>query len=93
MWATKVNILKRIKENYETLFYTYFSIHNVNRIHKERLQKKFCGKYQNLSEEEKNKGVSQYGCEHYKILPEEEKQRLVDYIKNIIECKKLIKTS
>ena len=93
MWATKVNILKRIKENYETLFYPYFSIHNVNRSHKERLQKKFCEKYQNLSEEENNKGVSQHGCEHYNILPEDEKQGLVDYIKNIIECKKLIKTS
>ena len=93
MWATKVNNLKRIKENYETLFYPYFSINNVNRIHKERLQKKFCEKYQNLSEEEKNKGVSQHRCEHYKILPEDEKQMLVDYIKNIIECKKLTKTS
>ena len=45
--------------------------------------KKASERYQNLSKEEKKQ--QQYGCEHYKILSEDEKNKLVDYRKNIIE--------
>ena len=41
---------------------------------KEGLKKKAYEKYQDLSEEEKNK-KRQYGCEWYKNLPEDEKQK------------------
>ena len=47
---------------------------------KERLQKKACERYQNLSKEEKEKKW-QYGCERYKNLSEDEKQKLVEYRK------------
>ena len=39
--------------------------------------KKSCERYQDLSEEEKNKKL-QYGCEQFKNLPENENQRLVE---------------
>ena len=48
---------------------------------KEQLQKKLV---KDLSEEVNNKN-QQYGCEQYKNLPEDEKQNLVDYRKNIIK--------
>ena len=41
---------------------------------KERLQKKACESYQNLSKEEKEK-KRQYGCKHYKKLSEDEKTK------------------
>ena len=41
-----------------------------------------CEKYQNLSEEEKNK-MRKYCRERYKNLFESEKQKLVEYRKNI----------
>ena len=43
---------------------------------KERLQKRTCGRYQRLSNKEKEKKKQQYGREQYKILPEDEKQKL-----------------
>ena len=49
---------------------------------KEKLHKKACERYQNLSKEEKEK-KQQYGCERYKNLPENEKQKLVEYRKKI----------
>ena len=53
---------------------------------KVRSQKKFYDSYQNLSEEEKRKKICQYGCEQYKDLPEDEKQRLIQCRKIIIKC-------
>ena len=54
-------------------------------IRKERLQKKkACQRYQNFSEEEKNK-KQQYTCERYRNLPEDEKKKkkkLAQYRKN-----------
>ena len=43
---------------------------------KERLQKRACERYQRLSNKEKEKKKQQYGREQYKILPEDEKQKL-----------------
>ena len=42
----------------------------------ERLQKRACERYQRLSNKEKEKKKQQYGREQYKILPEDEKQKL-----------------
>ena len=50
---------------------------------KERLQKKYCEAYQNPSKEEKVKN-QQYGRERYKIISEDEKQKLVEYRKKIL---------
>ena len=52
---------------------------------KERLQIKACKRYQNLSKEKKKQ---QYGREHYKNLSENEKNKLVEYRKNITEWEK-----
>ena len=41
-------------------------------------------RYQSPSKEEKEIKL-QYGCEGYKSLPEDEKQRLIEYGKNIIK--------
>ena len=49
--------------------------------------KKARERYQNLSKEVKEKKW-QYGCEQYKDLPEDEKQKLVEYRQNIIEWEK-----
>ena len=46
---------------------------------KERLQKEAREKYQSLSKKQ------QYGFEQYKNIPEDEKQKLVEYSKNIIK--------
>ena len=43
-----------------------------------------CERYQNLSKEEKEK-KQEYGRKPYKTLSEDEKQKLVKYIKNILE--------
>ena len=47
---------------------------------KERLQKKACEKYQ-IYLKKKKKKKQQYGCEHYKNLSEDEKQKPVEYRK------------
>ena len=47
---------------------------------KERLQKKARERYQSLSKEEKEK-KQQDSCEQNKKVPEDEKQKLVDYRK------------
>ena len=52
--------------------------------YKERLQKKACERDQNLSEEEKQK-KQLYGHECYNSLSEDEKSKLFQYRKNIIE--------
>ena len=44
---------------------------------KEKIHKKSRKRYQNLTEEEKNK-KQEYGCERYKNLSEDEKQKLVE---------------
>ena len=56
---------------------------------KERLQKKNLWKiflifliFQNLSKEE-NENTWQYGCEYYKNISENEKQKLVEYKKKM----------
>ena len=51
---------------------------------RERLQKKARERYQDLSEEEKNK-TQQYVHERYKNLSENKKQRLVEYRKKHYE--------
>ena len=48
--------------------------------------------YQNLSEEDKNK-KRQYVCERYRNIPQDEKQKLVEYRKNFSKMQKLIRTS
>ena len=55
---------------------------------KERLQKKACERYQNLSKEEKEK-KEQYGCERYKNLVDDEKQKLVEYRKKYYDYEKV----
>ena len=47
---------------------------------KERLQKRYSDRYQNLSKEEKQKN-RQYGRERYKDFLEDEKDKLVEYRK------------
>ena len=49
------------------------------KLQKKALQKKACEKY--LSKEERNK-KRQYGREQCRNLPEDERQRLVEYRKN-----------
>ena len=56
-------------------------------IAKKETQKKFHEGYQNLTEEERNK-KREYGCERYKSLSEDEKQRLVQYRKIYYEMRK-----
>ena len=56
---------------------------------KERLLKKACERYQNLSKNEKE-NKRQYDRERYKNLSEDEKQKLVEYRKNIIEREKTL---
>ena len=54
---------------------------------KERLQKKACGRYQNLSEEEKRK-KPQYGRELCKNLSEDEKKKVAEYRKKSYKKRK-----
>ena len=55
---------------------------------KERLQKKACERYQNLSKEEKGK-KQQYGRERCKNLSEDEKKnKLVEYRKKYYRMRK-----
>ena len=51
---------------------------------KERLQKKFCERYQSLSKKEKGK-KQQYGCERYKNLSEDEKLSWLSIQKTIMK--------
>ena len=60
---------------------------------KEKVEKKKSRKrYQNLSEEEKNKR-QEYGHERYKNLSEDEKQKLVEYRKRYYEMLKITEMS
>ena len=54
---------------------------------KERLQKKACERYQNLSKEKKEK-KRQYGRECYQNLSEDEKNKLVEYRKKYYRMRK-----
>ena len=54
---------------------------------KRKASKKTRERYQNLSEENENKKHYAYACERYRNLPEDEKQRLVEYIKNFLNTK------
>ena len=54
---------------------------------KESLQKRALEMYQNFPIEKKEK-EQQYGWKGCKILPEDEKERLVEYRKNITKCEK-----
>ena len=56
---------------------------------KERLQKKACERYQNFSKVEKEK-KPQYPHERNKNIPEDEKQKLVEYRKKIYNEKKCL---
>ena len=50
-----INILKRVKDQ-SNIFFTYIKVPTgYYQKNKERLQKESCERYQNLSEEEKNK--------------------------------------
>ena len=55
---------------------------------KERLQKRTCERYQRLSNKEKEKKKQQYGREQYKILPEDEKQKLDEYRRKYYKLRK-----
>ena len=57
---------------------------------RERLYKKACWRYQNLSNGEKEK-KKQYGCERYKNLSEEKKQKLVEYRKEYYRMRKNVR--
>ena len=50
----------------------------------EKLQEKVLKKYQ----KKKKKKKQQYGCKHYKNLPEDEKQKLVVYRKKYYRIRK-----
>ena len=54
---------------------------------KDRLQKRACKRYQNLSKEEKEE-KQQYGRERYKNFSEDEKQKLVEYRKKYYRTKR-----
>ena len=54
---------------------------------KERLQKKACERYQNLSKEKKGK-KQQYDHERYKNLAEDWKHKLFEYKKNYYRTRK-----
>ena len=54
---------------------------------KERLQKKACERYQNLSKEEKEK-KRQSGRKRYKNVSEDEKNKLVEYRKKYYRMRK-----
>ena len=56
---------------------------------KERLQRKVCGWYRNLSEEEKNKN-RQYDRKQYKNFSYYEKQRPIEYRKKYSKIQKII---
>ena len=51
---------------------------------KERLHKKFV-KDTKVSLNKKNKKKQQYGCERYKNISEDEKQKLTEYRKKILQ--------
>lgn len=51
-----------------------------------------CEQYGNFSGEERKK-KHQCGPEQYKYLPEDEKRKLINYMKNCFRIKKLINTS
>ena len=55
---------------------------------KERLQKKACKRYQNISKEEKEKMPNFH--ERYKNLSKDEKQKLAEFRTNIISWEKAI---
>ena len=66
---------------YEILFYIFFPIYkNVNWIlqNKEKFQKREYERYQNLSEEKKNK-KRQYARERYRNFSKEEKNKKREY--------------
>ena len=51
---------------------------------KENIRKEVCERYQNLSEEEKDK-KHQYACEQYRNLSEEEKEKSINMVANNIK--------
>ena len=54
-----------------------------------KITKKIRIRYQNLSEEEKEK-QQEHSRDRYKILPEHEMQMLFEYRKNVIKCRKTL---
>ena len=69
------------------VFYNFFFVYIkvVNKYyqkHKENLQKEGRERYENLSEEEKEKKKHQHHCERNKNLSEEEKQEKVEYMRD-----------
>ena len=77
-----IKACKAYKKNVKIIFYKFFSIYkNVNRILSKKQRKAFKKareKYQNLSEEEKDKKL-QYAREQYRNLFEEEKEKKCQY--------------
>ena len=79
-----------LKEAFENIIFRIIQVilsAKYQQENKERLQKKVCKIYQNLSEEEKEKKW-QYGCERYKNLLEDENQKLDEYRKKYYRMKK-----
>ena len=78
-----------LKEAFENIIFRIIQVLSAKyyQENKERLQKKVCKIYQNLSEEEKEKKW-QYGCERYKNLLEDENQKLDEYRKKYYRMKK-----
>ena len=75
-----------ISSNYFFIFFFYIykkclKIHQINitKVIRKDYRKKHRKRYQNHSTEEKEK-KQQYGCEQYKNLKEDEKQKLVEFI-------------
>ena len=61
---------------------------NYYQDNKERLQKKLLKDIKVFLKKKKEK-KRQYGCGQHKDLPEDRKQKLVEYRKNIIKCEKV----
>ena len=66
--------------------YNFFPIYKNTRNTKKGFNKKAHERYQDLSEEQKNK-KQKYSRKQYKNLSEDEKQRLVEYRKNCIKMR------
>ena len=97
MWIiTKFKFKSAIlKSSNKSILYNYLLLKMFKNLsakyyqeNKERLQEKACERYQNLSKEKKEK-KRQYGHDHYKNCLQVEKQKLVEYKKNIIEWEKM----
>ena len=76
--------------NFLQFFVTYMKISKGPSVeyyqnNKERLQIKTLERYQSHSKKEKEKKKQQCGCKRYKNITQDEKQKLVEYKKNVTD--------